>query len=64
MVYNMKIPRCSVCGKVSVNKLCLKCTNKTKYKLSVPVRCVICGKYSTSTDERWLKEGFKCMKCR
>lgn len=60
----MEIPRCLTCGKISVNKRCIKCTYKLKGKKQIEVICVICGKHSTSTDKKWLTEDYKCRKCR
>ena len=64
MVYKMKPPRCNECGKVSVNDLCIKCSHKIKHKKQIEVKCSVCGRNSTTTNEKWLNEPYKCMKCR
>lgn len=60
----MEYPRCKKCGKISIKELCLTCNRKLKYKPQIDVKCSICGKTSTTTNEKWLKEPYKCMKCR
>lgn len=67
----MIIPRCSRCGKPAIRELCLTCRNieyKELYsdgnKQRFRVKCVICGRRSYTTKEKYLTEDYKCLTCR
>ena len=60
----MTVPTCGRCGKVSVRSPCTKCRKEIYWKPQFRVKCIICGQISITTDEKWLKEQYKCRRCR
>ena len=65
----MIVPRCSICGKISIRNPCKTCYRKDYNethtdKPRFTVRCITCNRRSTSTDIKYLIKDYKCMRCR